>query len=106
MTWPLYLRSCCHAGVRSKSANGPSRLRLFGTRSPRRPPVAASSAVNEHNCKGGRLGPGSGSAERFEDIGAVLGRHYSMTGEKDLAVHYLRVAAKHAVGAREEGIHG
>ena len=99
------LEELCRAGVCSKSANESTRLTVFGTRSPRRPPAAASSAINAHNCKRGRLGPGSGSAERFDHIGAVFGRHYSMAGENDLAVHYLRVAAKHAVGAREEGIH-
>jgi len=36
------------------------------------------------------------SAERLEEVAAVLGHHYAMAGENERAVHHLQVAARHA----------
>jgi class 3 adenylate cyclase/tetratricopeptide (TPR) repeat protein len=36
------------------------------------------------------------SAERLEEVGAVLGHHYAAAGETERAVHYLEVAGDHA----------
>ena len=36
------------------------------------------------------------SAERLEEVAAVLGHHYEMAGENERAVHHLQVAARHA----------
>ena len=37
------------------------------------------------------------SAERLEEVAAVLGHHYEMAGENERAVHHLQVAARHSV---------
>ena len=36
------------------------------------------------------------SADRLEEVAAVLGHHYYMAGESERAVHHLEVAARHA----------
>ena len=36
------------------------------------------------------------SADRLEEVAAVLGHHYAMAGEPERAVHHLEVAARHA----------
>ncbi len=36
------------------------------------------------------------AGERCEDVAAVLGHHYAMAGERDRAVRFLQVAARHA----------
>ena len=40
------------------------------------------------------------SAERLEEVAAVLGHHYAAAGEHERAVHYLEVAGDHAVVGR------
>ena len=37
------------------------------------------------------------SAERLEEVAAVLGHHFHLAGEAERAVHHLEVAARHAV---------
>ncbi len=46
------------------------------------------------------------SAERLEEVAAVLGHHYAAAGENERAVHYLEVAGDHAasVFANDEAI--
>ena len=46
------------------------------------------------------------SADRLEEVAAVLGHHYAMAGETERAVHYLEVAGDHAasVFANDEAI--
>jgi tetratricopeptide (TPR) repeat protein len=46
------------------------------------------------------------SAERLEEVAAVLGHHYAAGGESERAVHYMEVAGDHAasVFANEEAI--
>ena len=46
------------------------------------------------------------SAERLEEVAAVLGHHYAAAGETERAVHYLEVAGDHAVSvfANDEAI--
>ncbi len=48
----------------------------------------------------------AGAAGQAEDVAAVLGYHYAMAGERDRAVHFLRMAARHAAAefAIEEAV--
>jgi eukaryotic-like serine/threonine-protein kinase len=38
----------------------------------------------------------AGATGQIEDVAAVLGHHYAMAGERDRAVHFLWMAARHA----------